>query len=137
MADNTMSADQFMAAGSGWGNGGYSNPGSLNSFDPGSQNSSQSWMNAATATNWQTPDSMQSGQNAVSAKPWYSNPTFASAVSGSVQGILGYLNLQEKQRGDRALQQDSQNFQTATINAAVNRASTMPVLQRVTRTNAR
>lgn len=134
-----MSADQFMAAGSGWGNGGYSNPGSLNSFDPVSQNSSQSWLNYASNVP-AVPSFGVGGTNPPPGggdKSWYSNPIFAKAVDGSVKGIMDYLNLQEQQRGQRALQQDSQNFQTATINAAVNRASTMPVLQRVTRTNAR
>lgn len=67
------------------------------------------------------------------AKPWYQNVDWAGAITGSVNGIMGYLTQQENLRGQRALQNDRFNFETNMTNAAVNRASTMPLLQRYTK----
>jgi len=66
-------------------------------------------------------------------KPWYNDATWAGAVSGSVKGIFDYLNMQEQQRGYRSLQNDRFAHENNMVNSAVQRASTMPLLQRFTK----
>jgi hypothetical protein len=67
-------------------------------------------------------------------KPWYNDATWAGAVAGSVKGIFDYLNVQEQQRGARSLQNDRFTHDNNMVNSAVQRGSTMPLLQRFTKT---
>jgi hypothetical protein len=90
--------------------------------------SEQEWM-GSSATNYDgTTQSNYGG-----SKPWYNDATWAGAVTGSVQGIFGYLNEQEKLRGQRSLQQDVMNWKTNMVNEENKRMSTMPLLQRIVR----
>jgi hypothetical protein len=70
-------------------------------------------------------------------KPWYNNATWAGALKGSVDGIFSYLNMQEKLRGEKSLMADQNAYQTGAVNASVQRASTMPLLQRLTKKKAK
>jgi len=79
---------------------------------------------------WKSPDTN-------TGKPWYNDATWAGALKGSVDGIFGYLNMQERLRGEKSLMADHNAYQTGAVNAAVQRASTMPTLKRMTKKKVR
>lgn len=81
--------------------------------------------NPPAGTTWQNPGGTQ--------KPWYQNEAFAGAVAGGISGISNYLMEQERQKGAKSLQNDRFANEERTMNAAVQRASTMPLLQRFTK----
>ncbi|HLP99227.1 MAG TPA: hypothetical protein VK149_12370 [Sideroxyarcus sp.] len=61
---------------------------------------------------------------------WYQDEAFVGSVANGIKGITDYMLQQEKLKGEKSLQQDALNWRTAQENATVNRASTMPLLQR-------
>lgn len=68
--------------------------------------------------------------NTAPSKPWYQNEQFAGAVAGGISGITNYLLEQERQKGYKSLQNDRFANEERTMNAAVQRASSMPLLKR-------
>jgi hypothetical protein len=88
----------------------------------------------ASANGMSLPASSSPSFGGGNDKPWYNDATWAGAVAGSVKGIFGYLNMQEQQRGYRSLQNDRFAHDNSMVNSAVQRGSTMPLLQRFTKT---
>lgn len=78
--------------------------------------------NPAPGTTWQNQGGTQ--------KPWYQNEQFAGAVAGGISGISNYLLEQERQKGYKSLQNDRFANEERTMNSAVQRASSMPLLKR-------